>query len=175
VTSFDAYDAVRAEEHLLDAAAESLKSRPAEVAERVAATVKRVRDLERALAEAKKRAQEGGTASLPQLTATGGYTVAVGVLEDVSGIDDLRLWADTLRKDSAAVVLAAVVEGSALLLAAGSAEAVSKGFDAGAVIRAMAPLVGGRGGGKPAMAQGGGDDASGVAAALAAARESLGA
>jgi alanyl-tRNA synthetase len=175
VTSFDAYDAVRAQEGLLQAAADSLKSRPAEVAERVAATVKHVRELEKALAAAKKRAQEGGTTSLPVLTAAGGYTVAVGALEDVSGIDDMRSWADTLRKSSAAVVLAAVVDGSALMLAAGSVEAVSKGFDAGAVIRAMAPLVGGHGGGKPAMAQGGGDDASGVAAALAAARDLLGA
>jgi alanyl-tRNA synthetase len=175
VTSFDAYDAIRGEEALLDAAAESLKSRPAEVAERVAATVKHVRELEKALAKAKKSAQEGVTTSLPVLTAAGGYKVAVGVLDDVSGIEDMRSWADTLRKDSAAVVLAAVVDGSALMLAAGSAEAVSKGFDAGAIVKAMAPLVGGRGGGKPAMAQGGGENASGIEAALAAARDLLGA
>ena len=175
VTSFDAYDVIRAEEALLDAAAESLKGRPAEVADRVAATVKRVHELEKALAAAKKRAQEGGTTSLPVLNAAHGYTVAVGLLPDVAGIDDLRSWADTLRKNSTAVVLAAVVDESALMLAAGSSEAVGKGFDAGAVIRVMAPLVGGRGGGKPAMAQGGGDDASGVEAALAAARELLGA
>jgi len=175
VTSFDAYDAIRAEEDLLDAAAESLKSRPAEVADRVAATVRRVRELEKALAEAKKRAQEGGAAPLPVITAAGGYTVALGVLGDVGSIDDLRSWADTLRKSSAAVVLAAIVDDSALMLAAGSTEAVGKGFDAGAVIRAMAPLVGGRGGGKPGMAQGGGDNADGVEAALAAARSVLGA
>jgi len=175
VTSFDAYDAIRAEEELLDAAAESLKSRPAEVADRVAVTVKRVRELEKALSEAKKRAQDGGAAPLPVLTAAGGYTVALGVLDDVGSIDDLRSWADTLRKSSAAVVLAAIVDGSALMLAAGSTDAVGKGFDAGAVIRAMAPLVGGRGGGKPGMAQGGGDDAGGVEAALAAARSVLGA
>jgi len=175
VTSFDAYDAIRAEEDLLDAAAESLKSRPAEVADRVVATVKRVRELEKALHDAKKRAQEGGTTSLPVATATGGYTVSVGLLPDVAGIDDLRSWADTLRRNSAAVVLAAVVDGSALMLAAGSSDAVAKGFDAASVIRAMAPLVGGRGGGKPAMAQGGGDDASGVEAALAAARDLMGA
>jgi alanyl-tRNA synthetase len=175
VTSFDAYDAIRAEGELLDAAAESLKSRPAEVADRVAATVKRVRELEKALAEAKKRAQEGGAAPLPVVTAVGGYTVALGVLADVGSIDDLRSWADTLRKSSAAVVLAAIVDGSALMLAAGSAEAVGKGFDAGAVIRAMAPLVGGRGGGKPGMAQGGGDNADGVEAALVAARSMFGA
>jgi len=175
VTSFDAYDAIRAEEELLDAAAESLKSSPAEVADRVAVTVKRVRELEKALAEAKRRAQEGGAAPLPVITAAGGYTVALGVLDDVGSIDDLRSWADTLRKSSAAVVLAAIVDSSALMLAAGSTEAVGKGFDAGAVIRAMAPLVGGRGGGKPGMAQGGGDNAGGVEAALAAARSVLGA
>ena len=175
VTSFDAYDFVRAEEDLLAAAADSLKSRPAEVADRVAAAVKRVRELEKGLVEAKKRAQEGGTGALPEMQAAGGYTVSLGVVKDVSGIDDLRSWADTLRRSSSAVVLAAVVNGNALMLAAGSADAVAKGFDAGAVIKTMAPHVHGRGGGKPAMAQGGGEDASGVDAALSAARELLGA
>jgi alanyl-tRNA synthetase len=38
----------------------------------------------------------------------------------------------------------------------------------------MAPVLGGRGGGKPAMAQGGGEDASGIDGAMAIARETLG-
>ena len=61
------------------------------------------------------------------------------------------------------------------LLAAGTDAAVSAGFKAGDVIRNVAAHVGGRGGGKPTMAQAGGSDASGIDAALAAARELLGA
>jgi alanyl-tRNA synthetase len=88
----------------------------------------------------------------------------------VEGVDDLRESSDVLRRTVDGVVLAAVADGRVLLLAAGSNAAVAGGFDAGALLGAMAPLVGGRGGGKPAMAQGGGEDASGVDAALAAAR-----
>ena len=91
-------------------------------------------------------------------------------MPDIGSVDDLREWADALRRTVPAVVLAAVSDGRVLLLAAGSHDAVEKGFDAGAIVKAMAPLVGGRGGGKPAMAQGGGENADGVDAALEAAR-----
>jgi alanyl-tRNA synthetase len=171
ITSFDAFEYLSHEESVLIAASETLKSRPDEVAERVAATLKRVRDLEKALADAKKRAQSGdAAAALATVKAAAGYEVAVGLVPDAGSVDDLREWADALRRTVPAVVLAAVADGKVLLLAAGSSEAVAAGFDAGAVIKAMVPHVGGRGGGKPAMAQGGGEDAAGVDAALDAAR-----
>jgi alanyl-tRNA synthetase len=171
ITSFDALDYLRDEEAVLVAAAAAFKSRPDEVADRAAAALKRVKELEKAVSEAKKRAQgDDAGAALATVTAPAGYDVAIGLVPDAETIDDLREWADSLRRTVPAVVLAAVADGKALLLAAGSTEAVAGGFDAGAVIKAMAPLVGGRGGGKAQMAQGGGDDASGVDAALVAAR-----
>jgi alanyl-tRNA synthetase len=170
VTSFDAYDFVREEEDLLASAADSLKSRPAEVAERVAATVKRLREVEKSLAEAKRRAAGGTEVEIDALHAKGGYDVGVVFVPGAESVDDLREWADQLRRTVPAVVLAAVADGRVLLLAAGSKDAVDNGFDAGAIIKAIAPLVGGRGGGKPAMAQGGGEDAAGIDAALDAAR-----
>jgi alanyl-tRNA synthetase len=170
VTSFDAYDLVRAEEDVLAAAAEALKVRPAEVAERVVSTLKRQREIERSLAEAKKRAADGTEVEVDALHAAAGYDVAVVFVPGAESVDDLRQWADQLRRTVAAVVLAAVADGRVLLLAAGSKEAVDAGFDAGAIVKAMAPLVGGRGGGKQAMAQGGGEDAAGIDAALDAAR-----
>jgi alanyl-tRNA synthetase len=171
VTSFDAYDFVRAEEEVLGAAADSLKSRPMEVAERVSATTKRLREVEKSLTEAKKRAAGGSAVeTLETVQARAGYDVAVGLVPEVETVDDLREWSDALRRTVGAVVLAAVADGRVLLLAAGSSPAVEAGFDAGALVKAMAPLVGGRGGGKAAMAQGGGEDPSGVDAALAAAK-----
>jgi alanyl-tRNA synthetase len=65
--------------------------------------------------------------------------------------------------------------GAPLLLAAGTPGAVAAGFNAGAVIKAIAPSVAGGGGGKPEMAQAGGKDANGIESALAAARSMLGA
>jgi alanyl-tRNA synthetase len=43
---------------------------------------------------------------------------------------------------------------------------VAKGVKAGDLIKELAPLVGGKGGGRPDMAQGGGNDASGIPAAI---------
>ena len=72
-----------------------------------------------------------------------------------------------------AVVLASNNNGTPILLAAGTDEAVAAGFNAGAVIKAIAPCVKGGGGGKPTMAQAGGKDVEGIPAALDAAREML--
>ena len=75
----------------------------------------------------------------------------------------------------ACVLASATPDGKVALLAAGTDAAVSAGFKAGDVIRNVAALVGGRGGGKPTMAQAGGNDVSGIDAALDAARKMLGA
>ena len=76
-------------------------------------------------------------------------------------------------KDPCACVLASENDGTPLLLAAGSDAAVEAGFNAGKVIKAIAPAIKGGGGGKPTMAQAGGKDASGLDAALQTARDLL--
>jgi alanyl-tRNA synthetase len=62
-------------------------------------------------------------------------------------------------------------DGKVALLAAGTDPAVKAGFKAGDIIKNIAPLVGGRGGGRPNMAQAGGRDAARVDDALEAARK----
>ncbi len=177
VTSFDALEAVGSEEAQLAAAADTLKCRPAEVAEKTEALAKKLKDTEKALAGAKRRDDSGSLGELMSGVLDAGYPLIVGRVDVADGAE-LREASDTLRAKmggSGAVVLAASsADGGALLLAAGSDIAVTAGFDAGAVLRGIAPLVGGRGGGKPAMAQGGGEDAGGIDAALVAARDLLG-
>jgi alanyl-tRNA synthetase len=177
VTSFDAYDLVRDEESGLTRSAELLKTRPADVADRVEALVRRVHELESDLSALKRASASDGVDDLvSSALAASGYPVVVAnvPVPDASALRDL---ADVLRGKlpGGAVVLAAAYEGKVLLLAAGSTPAVQAGFDAGAVIKAIAPLVGGGGGGKPSMAQAGGKDVSGIDAALAEARRVLGA
>jgi alanyl-tRNA synthetase len=170
-TSFDALEAVRAGEDVLARAAEALKSRPAEVAEKVAGLQKRLRDTEKALADAKRRGGSGEIEALVAGALDAGYPVVVAEVE-AADTTALREFADAIRAklSGGAVVLAAAVEGAALLLAAGSDEAVVAGFDAGALIKAIAPSVDGGGGGKPQMAQAGGKRAEGIPAALDVAR-----
>ena len=68
-------------------------------------------------------------------------------------------------------MLASDNQGTPILLAAGTDEAVEKGFNAGAVIKQISRGIKGGGGGKPTMAQAGGKDVSGIDAALDAARK----
>ena len=106
----------------------------------------------------------------------GGYKAVVARLDGMEAADLRSVW-DTIRDKVAgpvACVLAtATPEGKVALLAAGTDEAVKAGFKAGDVVRAAAGHVGGKGGGRPNMAQAGGKDASGIDAALAAARDLL--
>jgi alanyl-tRNA synthetase len=174
ITSFDALETVRSEEAVLVRAAEALRCRPVEVADKVAVLQKRLKDAERVAAAAKKGGLTQADYSMITAMAAGGYPVAFQKVEGVAAAE-LREIADHARGAAGAVVLASVVDDAVLLLASGTDEAVAKGFDAGAVIREIAPHVGGRGGGKPQMAQAGGTDPAGIDAALDAARSLLGA
>jgi alanyl-tRNA synthetase len=177
VTSFDALAYIDRIEAELAEASSALKVGRFDVSERAAALVRKVRELESSASRAKGHLSESGVTDLLAGATDIGYTALVTRMPDAKS-DDLRSAADVLRSrmGGGAVVLATVdpESGSALLLAAGSDAAVSAGFDAGALIKAMAPHVGGGGGGKPQMAQAGGKNAAGIDAALAEARRMLG-
>ena len=85
---------------------------------------------------------------------------------------ELRNLADTLRQKlgTGVVVLGMESGGKATLLAAVTDDLVDR-VNAGAVVRELAPVVGGRGGGRPNLAQAGGPDAAKIDDALAAAPE----
>lgn len=86
-----------------------------------------------------------------------------------AGADDLKALADTVRVKApdSVVIFASESDGKVALLCAASKSAVDKGADAGAIIKKIAPIVGGGGGGRKDMAQAGGKDASGIEKALA--------
>lgn len=171
VTSFDALELIRAEEAVLARAAAELKARPAEVAERVLALQKRWKETEAALAEARRGGVDYDRFAPLQAR---GYTAFVEMIEGANA-EALREIADGIRArhPQSAVVLVSETDGAVTVVAAGSDKAVAAGFDAGSLVREIAPLVGGRGGGKPQIAQAGGKDASGIPSALDAARAAL--
>ncbi|MCL4079170.1 alanine--tRNA ligase [Coriobacteriia bacterium Es71-Z0120] len=171
VTSFDALEFVYREEAVLAELERTLKARTAELPGKVEALLERVKQAEARAKAAATRSVDA--AAVPEAVAAAGYTVRIG---RVDGLDAqaLRALADELRAASGAVFLASVNEGAVLLVAAGTDEAVAKGFDAGALVREAARIVGGGGGGKPAFAQAGGKDPGAVDDALARVRAALG-
>jgi alanyl-tRNA synthetase len=108
---------------------------------------------------------------LDEAERVNGTTLVVGALPDVP-VAQMREAADWLRTEagSAAVCLATVSEGKPMLIAAMTDDLVSKGLKAGDLIKHVVPAIDGRGGGKPNLAQAGGNNAEGVPQALELAR-----
>jgi alanyl-tRNA synthetase len=82
---------------------------------------------------------------------------------------DLRVMLDNLRDQikSGVVVLGAEAEDGKAMLICGVTEDLTDRFHAGQIIKELSAMVGGKGGGRPDMAQGGGPDAGALAEALA--------
>jgi alanyl-tRNA synthetase len=177
VTSIDAYELSRADEAELLEAAAILKVPKRDVSEKAAAMVKRMKEIEGGVARFKDAVSDDVISRLVEgVVDTGAYTVAVAKIIDVRSNGMRTMW-DVVRDrgaDAAVFIAADVDTGKPIFLAAGTDAAVAAGFDAGAVVRTIAPILGGRGGGKPAMAQGGGEDASRLDEALDVARQTLG-
>ena len=164
---------------LVDAAAAALKCRVDEVPARVENLQVELRETSNKL----KKALIGGSSdaissAIEGAVELGGYKLVVAELQGLEAADLRNVW-DTVHQKVAgpvACVVASVTEkGTPALLAAGSDDAVKAGFHAGNVIKQIAGLVDGRGGGRPNMAQAGGKNAAGIADALAAAKTALGA
>ncbi|MCL1846516.1 MAG: alanine--tRNA ligase [Coriobacteriia bacterium] len=178
VTGFEALHYMNRIRSNLRRAAEVLKTQPQELPERIEALVKHLQELEAAL---KHQRQSAAVESIDMLIEQAldleGYSLVVTRADglDADGLRNLWDLVHTRLGDKAAVVLGGVTpQGSPLLLAAGASAAIQAGFDAGALIKQIAPLIKGGGGGKPSMAQAGGKDTAGIDEALAQAKKNLG-
>ena len=178
LTSAAALDYLNARLALLDGAAAELRCAPAEVPERCAALRRSVRELEDKVSAAMRDATgEMVRGSVEGALEVNGYRCVIDKLRGVSGKELRGVW-DSVRDVAAGAEVACVLasetpDGKVALLAAGTPGAVEGGFNAGAIIAQIADCVGGRGGGRPNMAQAGGKDVSGIDAALEVAREML--
>lgn len=162
----------------LEQAAGALKCRVEEVPERIISLQQQLRDANNKLKAALTGGSSDAIASAIESALEGkGYKLVIAKLDGLEGAELRDVW-DTIRQkvsEPVACVLATVTpKGSPALLAAATDAAVSCGFHAGKLIKEIAACVDGRGGGKPAMAQAGGRDASGIDDALATAKQSLG-
>ena len=179
VTSMGAIEYVDERLLALDEVAAKLKCRPDAVGERVAALEHELRETRKALEAATTGAGASKVADAYQAAVQlDGYKAVVARIDGLTGKEMRSAW-DGIRDAAggepvACVIASATPDGKVALLAGGTDGAVSAGFAAGAIIKDIAGLVGGRGGGRPNMAQAGGSDASGIDAALDAARAALG-
>ena len=175
VTSYEALAYMNRIAGELRETAEILRVPQFDVSERTAANVKQLKEFEAREKVAKQRAAEGDVDNILNNIHDVGYPL---LIVQIDGLDTGRLrnpW-DIVRarmKRPGACVIGTVNDGKPIIMAAGTDEAVAAGFDAGAIIKAISPNIQGGGGGKPTMAQAGGKNADGMAAALDAARELL--
>ncbi|MFC0135219.1 alanine--tRNA ligase [Massilia eurypsychrophila] len=152
----------------LQEAAGALKTNPDELTTRIAQVQDQVKSLEKELAQLKSKMASGqGDELATQAVDVNGIKVLAATLEGAD-VATLRETMDKLKDKlkTAAIVLAAVADGKVTLIAGVTADATSK-VKAGELVNFVAQQVGGKGGGRPDMAQAGGTDPAGLPAALA--------
>jgi alanyl-tRNA synthetase len=158
---------VRRREDELREVADLLKSGEEGLAERLQKLLAAQKDLERRLAEAQTKLVSGASQDLLDgLQEVGGVKIVARRVDQVDS-KVLRELADKIRdKLGSGVVVLAGTDGEKVLLLAAVTKDLSGRVNAGALIKEIAPLVGGGGGGRPDFAQAGGKDPSGIDAAL---------
>ncbi len=168
VTGDNALAYMQGMETALGGVAGTLKVLPKDVPARVAAVLDQVRRLERELAALKgKLASAQGDDMVSQAVVVKDAKVLAVALEGAD-INALRETMDKLKDKlkSAAVVLASVADGKVTLIAGVTADLTGK-VKAGELVNMVALQVGGKGGGRPDMAQAGGTQPENLALALA--------
>lgn len=149
--------------------ARTVKGSSDNVVEKVDQLQQRNRSLEKELEALKaKLASSAGSSLAEQAEAVGTVTTLVAELNDAD-VPTLRTTLDQLKNKlgSGAILLASQAGGKVTLLA-GITKDLTPQFKAGDAIKTIAPLVDGRGGGKPEMAQAGGQNPAGIAEAMSA-------
>ena len=167
VTGQGALDHVASGEQRLDEVATALGGSRGDVADKARALAERIRRLEREIESFKAKAASGAAADLAaSAVEVGGIKVLAARLE---GLDakDLREAVDRLKQQlvDTVVVLAGTQDGKAALVAGVNGAATGK-VKAGELLAHVAGRIGGKGGGRPDLAQGGGEDGPALVLAL---------
>jgi len=171
IAGLEAYHAARADSELLKLLAGKVSAQgAADLEKKLDQLLTQQKDLEKALKAAQQREASG---KAKDLLVTAENHVIIANLGDVDS-DYAMALNDALKGQfNGIVVLAATGGGNVTLMANVSKDHQSK-VQAGKIIQTIAPIVGGKGGGKPDFARGGGKDVSKLDAALAEARKLIG-
>jgi alanyl-tRNA synthetase len=168
VTGSGALAYVRETERELKKAAELLKVAPKDLVKRVEATQRRVKELEKKVEEVAVKAQAGSSKDLVEQARELNGLKVLATRMDPADPKVYRGLADQLRDriKSGVVAIGGEKDGKAVILVAVTKDAVARGLHAGNLVRELAKEVNGTGGGKPDMAQAGGEDPARLEAAF---------
>ncbi|MGH8773065.1 MAG: DHHA1 domain-containing protein, partial [Burkholderiales bacterium] len=172
ITADTALHYVQSREQQMNDLASTLKVHPSEVAQKIAQISESVKALEKELARLKgKLASSKGDELEMNAVEINGAKILAAELEGAD-LKTLRETVDKLKDKlkSAAVVLASASDGKVNLIAGVTADLTSK-IKAGDLVNFVASQVGGKGGGRPDMAQGGGTDPTKLPSALAGVKD----
>ncbi len=167
----DAYRFLAREHLLVNQLAEMIKSRPEELPERIDAMLQRLKDVERELDKVRAAALRAQLDQLVRTDQVGAVVVKRVVLPEGTPSGELRNLVMELRgqipeSHQGVVVGFGSEPGKVALVIAANAAAIAAGHGAGALLQRVAPVIGGKGGGKPDLAQGGGTEVSAIPAAM---------
>jgi alanyl-tRNA synthetase/REP element-mobilizing transposase RayT len=174
VAGLEAYKRANDELHLIKSLAGKVNSPVHELDKKIESLLAHQKELEKQLKSAQQREAAGSAKDLlAKVETLNGIPAIIANLGSADG-DTLQTIADSLKsKFKGVIVLGGANNGAVSLIASVSADFTAK-VQAGKIIQAIAPIVGGKGGGKPDNARGGGKDAAKLDEALAKAKSLLG-
>ncbi|MBO4928507.1 MAG: alanine--tRNA ligase [Clostridiales bacterium] len=162
-------------ENTLNEAAKLLKANPSELVAKITHLQKELRTANSEIESMKAQAAKDAVGdSLNQTVDVKGVKLLAAKVENVE-MGALRDLGDSLKDklDDGVVALMSSIDGKANIVIMATDSAVKAGAHAGNLIKAVAPIVGGGGGGRPNMAQAGGKNPAGIDDALAAVKNEL--
>jgi alanyl-tRNA synthetase len=171
VAGAEAQRAAESDRERLKAIAAKLGSPLADVEKKLEALLAQQKETEKALKSARQREAAAAAETLAaQAETINGIPAVIADLGEADG-ETLQAAADALKSDFDGVIVLGGVAGGSVSLVAAVGQAHTAKVAAGKIIQAIAPIVGGKGGGRPDHARGGGKDAAKLADALIAARD----
>ena len=170
VAGLCAYDVAREQNDLIKTLAGKVNAPLAELEKRIEALLAHQKELEKSLkAAAQREASQTAKQLLTKVETLNGVPALIANVSGADG-DTLQTIADAIKGEFPGVIILAGASNGAVSIIAAVTSSLTSKYQAGKLIQAIAPIVGGKGGGKPDNARGGGKDPSKIDEALAKAR-----
>ncbi len=158
VTGFEVYNELANAMDTIAAASEALKTSPGELLERIKANIEDVKKLNKSVESLKDKLRSGEIADFMASAKTVGSLKVLTLSRSGASADELRKMGDDIksRDDNIVAVIAGTEEDKITFQAVCGKNAVAAGVKAGDIIRQVTAICGGKGGGRPDSAMGGG-------------------